>query len=201
MSVAIYVEGGGKGPDLRNRCRKAFQSALRGVSFARGKPKIVACGPRAEAYDKFCIHLKNSPTKPAVLLVDAESPIAVGSDVWEHVRTRAEDKWERPESASADHLHLMAVCMETWFLADPGAMEKHFGAQFKPHKLPGDRFESLSKERVFAALEVATAECKNPYEKASASKASFQILGLLELGEIRGKLHYCDRFLRRLEQS
>ena len=73
--VFIYVEGGGFTNELRTRCRNAVTSLLAKCGFAGRMPRIIACGSRNEAYDKFVTAHGQSGGDFAALLVDSEKPV------------------------------------------------------------------------------------------------------------------------------
>ncbi len=66
-----------------------------------------------------------------VLLVDAEEPVR-GSPV-DHLKAR--DGWDIHE-ADQDTIHLMTQMMETWIIADPGALCTYYGKGFRENALP-----------------------------------------------------------------
>ena len=50
----LYVEGGGdRNPSLASECRRAFSKLFEKAGIQR-RPKVVACGGRQSAYDRFC---------------------------------------------------------------------------------------------------------------------------------------------------
>ena len=49
----IYLEGGGDSNQLKIRCREGFCKLLEKCGFARRMPKLVACGGRDAAFDRF----------------------------------------------------------------------------------------------------------------------------------------------------
>src|SRR3989442_13968594 len=58
VSAYLYVEGGGTGADSkysRIRCQEGFHKVLERMGFARRKPRLVACGGRGGAYDRFVV--------------------------------------------------------------------------------------------------------------------------------------------------
>lgn len=71
MSIHIYVEGGGDQRETLAACRAGFSELFKKVAPVR-KPKIIACGGRRQAYDKFCTALGQSGGNVCILLVDSE---------------------------------------------------------------------------------------------------------------------------------
>lgn len=53
VSVKLYVEGGGNTSDLKAKCRKGFRELLEKSGFRGRLPRVVACGPRESAFDRF----------------------------------------------------------------------------------------------------------------------------------------------------
>jgi len=67
--VHLYVEGGG---GLETACRQAFTTFITQAGIIN-RPRVVACGSRANAYDRFCTAVKSG--EDAMLLVDSEQPV------------------------------------------------------------------------------------------------------------------------------
>ena len=118
VTVKLYVEGGGDSEQLRSLCRKGFHEFLKKAGFDNRQPRIVACGGRQQAYDRF-VTACGLAEEIAVLLVDSEDFVSTISP-WQHLSNR--DKFCRPDGVSDDQCHLMVVCMESWFLADQNAL-------------------------------------------------------------------------------
>ena len=116
VKIKLYVEGGGNdNRALRAECRRAFAALFGKAGLTGRKPSVHPCGGRQQAYDDFCIALRNAQQNEfPVLLVDSETPVS--SEPWQHVHSRDGDNWERPQDAGDDQLHLMVQVMETWFL-------------------------------------------------------------------------------------
>ena len=99
VKVKVYVEGGGDSKDLRTRCRMGFSSFFEKANFAGRMPRIIACGGRGTAFDRFRTALRSRREDEfIVLLVDSEDPIAEGSGTWEHLAGR--DGWDTPADAA-----------------------------------------------------------------------------------------------------
>src|SRR5690606_32766213 len=149
----------------------------------RAKPRVSPEGSRREAYDAFCAALgRAGPEDQIWLLVDSEAPVSV-EDPWDHVKQREGDGWAKPSGATANHLHLMVEFMETWFLADPDALEAYFGKGFRRAALPKrSDIESICKADVSACLRAATKDTKSgPYGKG---KHSFALLARLDAAKL-----------------
>lgn len=172
----IFVEGGDKGV-LAGICRRSFGRFFENAGLGNRKPRIVACGTRRAAYEDFCHALSRAGEQDVfLLLVDSESALSISSDkdTWEHVKARMGDGWKQPANATPEMLHFMVQCMESWFLADAGSLEKYFGQGFNKNALPvGNNIELIDKTKVYAALERATSclKTKRPYSKGEHSFA------------------------------
>ena len=158
-------------------------------------PRVVACGGRDNAYDKFCHALATaSDNQVVILLVDSEERVAEGAGPWSHLRKR--DGWSRPVGATDDHAHLMVQCMESWFLADKDRLERYFGRGFNRQALPGDEdIENVPKEAVLEGLGRASRRCGRPYRKG---RRSFEILGELDPEMVAAASLHVRRLLDRL---
>ncbi len=199
MSTFVYVEGGGSSKDLRTRCRQAFHAFIAKAVGAQPKPRIVACGSRAHAFDDFKTRLRTmSPGDSCVLLVDSEDVVAPDRRKWEHVRRRPGDGWEQPAGAAEDQLHFMAVCMESWLAADGASLARLFGPGFRQAALPvRSDLEALEKSDLFAALSSATRDSsKGEYRKG---KLSFEALAAIDPDRVAQRMPRCADFIRKLK--
>lgn len=194
----LYVEGGGDhNPALASECRKAFSKLFERAGI-QPRPKVVVCGGRRRAYDQFVQALKDD-TADVWLLVDAESVVASGPPFapWAHVLVRQGDQWAQPPTATDDHLHFMAVCTETWLLADHEALKQVFGPKLDLTKLPAHTrpLESVDKPQVYAALQAATKP--TPAGEYGKGPHAFKVLAEVRPAPLR-KLSWAARFLDAL---
>ncbi len=207
--MKIYVEGGGDAAALKSACRKGFSAFLEKAGFRGSMPKIVACGGRRDAYESFCIALKNGDA--AILLVDSEEPISsacqAGVDKtnwlpWQHLKQRQGDEWERPVGAENIHCHLMTQCMESWLVSDRQSLKSFFGQGFKENQLPpaANSIESVPKQLLYDSLARATRECKT---KAQYGKGdhSFQLLASIDPEKVMGASPWALRFVEVLKDK
>ena len=117
MSIKVYVEGGGDSNQLRRQCRNGFREFFEKAGLKGRMPRVVACGSRQRAYDRFCAAIDEAEADSfIVLLVDSEAAVAASDSPWEHLRKR--DNWTQPSAAADDSTQLMVQCMEAWFVAD-----------------------------------------------------------------------------------
>lgn len=195
--IWIYVEGGG-GKDSKDHMRQAFGQFLTGPRVAareqRVRWRVVLCGSRDNTFKGFHARQKSHPNAHVFLLVDAEQPI-VGS-AREHLAAR--EPWDL-SVATDDQCQLMAQVMESWFLADPQALERYYGQQFASKQIPArENVEKIDKPAVFAALKAATRNTsKGKYDKADHAP---QILKALDSDRVRSRAPHCDRLFRALAE-
>lgn len=197
MSITVFVEGGGKGKDLRTRCREGFSRFLEKLDLGGRRPKIVACGSRTDAFYRLCIALGSDSGQSYLLLVDSEDVVPAGLSPWQHVNARVEDKWQRPANATDDHLHFMAVCMEAWLVADVESLARFYGRDFKSDSLPmAGETESVDKTTIMSTLRSATRDTTRG--KYSKGKISFAALGAIDVAIVQQRMSFCKRFVRQL---
>lgn len=175
MSVTVYIEGGGNGKELRTRCRQGFSEFFRKAGLAGRMPKLVACGAREKAYDRFCSALGRSDEIFVVLLVDSEGPVTENAGPWTHLRER--DNWRKPTQATDENAHLMVQCMEAWFFADKETLANYFGNGFNRNALSNQAaVENIARIDIEQGLKNATQQCK-PKGRYNKGRHSFAILG------------------------
>ena len=194
--MKLFVEGGGDGKKTLAACERGFAGLVEKV--AAMKPRIVACGPRNDAFDAFKAELARG--KAALLLVDSESPVAPKNSgrPWAHLLEI--DNWQKPDGATDDDAHLMAQCMESWFVADPTALAAHFGDGFKPAKLPQNPdVEEVAKADILAGLESAARETPNGgYEK---TRDGFRLIGKINPPQVADRAPHAKRFFETLRDK
>ena len=92
-------------------------------------PRLVACGGRGSAYERFRTQHGNATEGDFVaLLIDSEEPIYNIDETWTHLREQ--DGWEKPNGAEDNQVLRMTTSMETWIIADQEVLAKHFGPGF-----------------------------------------------------------------------
>ena len=192
MSVKIYVEGGARG-GLDRECRRGFGLFLERAGLRGSMPRIIACGSRDRAYDRFCTAQRNAQANEfIVLLVDSEEGVERGVGPWAFLKRR--DNWSRPDGTSDDNVHLMVQCMEAWFLADRDTLAHFFGDGFNANPLPNrSDVENIPKSDLYDALERATqASSKGKYGKG---RHSFDLLAQLDPQKVTQASPYAKRLV------
>ena len=195
VDVRLYVEGGGDSKALHRRCAQGFNAFLEKAGFKGRMPRIVACGGRQAAYDRFRTACEQNVR--ALLLIDSEEPVQTDSP-WQHLANRPGDGFVAPRNATDVHCHFMVVVMESWFLADKAALSDYFGQGFRASALPQNTdIEAIAKKDLYARLRQATANCKTkaPYGKGAHS---FQILLRIAPDKVRDASPWARRFLDKL---
>lgn len=201
VAIKVYVEGGGDSHMLRTACRKGFSTLFDKAGLSGRMPRVVASGSRSQAFSDFCTAMRGAaPGDFVCLLVDSEDPVDVNTPPWVFFGAREADRWQRPPGAEDDNAHLMVQCMEAWFLADSGALERFFGQGFHGNALPRRAdVENIPKRDVLAALEAATRHCapKGQYRKG---KHAFDLLAMLDPGIVEEASHFGRRLFQTLKQ-
>ena len=197
----MYVEGGGDRTELKAKCREGFRKLIAKAGFENRMPRVVACGSRSAAFDRFRTVLQSTDDHP-ILLVDSEDPVADAnqpdaspSGAWQHLFER--DNWARPDGAGDDQAQLMVTAMETWLLADRQALAAYF-PNMNANALPSDTgLEDRRREDVLQALENAA----RPSSKGGYSKGrdSFALLAQANPDALSSRLPHFRRFIETLE--
>ena len=201
MSVKIYVEGGGdRNKALQTACRRGFAEFLDKAGLRGRMPRVVACGDRHSAQERFRLSLEKSELRDlSMLLIDSEGPLSEKAGGG-YVETRAEDRWLRPKGALEDQIHFMVQTMEAWFYADPDALQEFFGHGFRLSALSQrTEVESIPKPDLFDGLKRATQNSKRGVY--SKSDHSFQILSRINPATLQTRAApLARRFLDFLNQ-
>jgi hypothetical protein len=193
----LYIEGGGN-KDSKARLRESFSRFLSEPRLAAYKRsiqlRIVMCGSREEAYRMFEDRLLRHPSALVFLVVDAERPVS-SSSAREHLRT-GEERWDL-SIATDKQCHLMAQVMESWFLADPTALERFYGKGFAAGQLSKRKnVEEVPKDEVMTALDGSTRKTqKGRYHKIQHGPL---ILESLAPEKVRARAPHCDLLFEEL---
>ncbi len=192
MTVTVYVEGGGNNKDTSTRCRQGFSEYCKNVAPLHPRPRIVACGGRQQAFDRFNTEVvRNKEGDLCILLVDSEGPVEATMNSIAHLQ--AHDGCRLPVSETLK-IFLMVQAMEAWFLADRNALATYYGAGFRRENLPGDerRIEEISKNDLEPSLVSATRDTqKGRYHK---TRHGFALLGLIDPLKVQTGSPYAQAF-------
>lgn len=194
--VAIYMEGGGRGPGTRAALRRGMDTLLEPLKqAARDKSmrwKLVCCGPRGEAFRSFRNAVRNGEVAIVLLLVDAEGPVAAGP--CEHLQAR--DKWDMT-GVDARSVHLMVQMMEAWIVADVDALSRYYGQGFNAGALPrAADLESVAKREVDRSLRRAIERTgKGRYQKIAHAS---DLLQRIDAETVKARCRHCQRLFDEL---
>jgi len=200
-SLAIYLEGGGDTAHTRDPFRRGMSVFLKPVVEVirqrRLKWRIIPCGGRRQAYDAFCDALFNEPDVFNILLVDSENPVAINVSPWKHLKNRQGDQWNKPRGTNDEACQMMVACMESWFIADPQGLRKHYGAKFDMGKLPpAQRAENLTTIQIADALKQSVRNTNvRDYRKI---RDGVKLLETINPAEVRKHCKWCDRLFKTL---
>jgi hypothetical protein len=196
-SIRIYFEGGGPSNDGKTKLRQGMDGFLSSLKeLAREKHwqwRLIPCGGRADTWAAFQNAGKHHTDATNILLVDSEGPVTAPTPK-QHLAQL--DHWPVP-GIREDCVHLMAQCMETWIVADPDALARHYGEKFTVNVLPKrDNLEEESKTGILDALKRATQNtAKGEYGKIKHAAA---ILPKLDSRLVRGRCPHAGKFFAML---
>jgi hypothetical protein len=198
VSSTIYLEGGGDSRELQSRCREGFSKLLERCGYGGRMPRLVACGGRGAAFERFETALIRARKDDFVALwIDSEDPMTDIEATWEHLHAR--DHWTRPAGATNEQVLLMTTCMETLIVADRATLAEHYGADLQESALPSlHKLEGRSRDAIQDALSHATRNCRNAYVKG---KRSFEVLAKLDPATLGKHLPSFVRVRRILDAS
>lgn len=159
MSAKIYVEGGGAGELLDTLFRQGWSDFFRASGLTGRMPRVVRGQGRLRTFDLFVNSVSSaSAGELPMLLVDSEKAVAPAHTVWQHLKLKSRDNWDKPNGAADDQAFLMVQVMESWFLADRALLRSYFGPALRvAHLKAWPALEQVSKPDVMNALEQATA--------------------------------------------
>ena len=199
MKVKIYVEGGGDGAQLDDVFREGWKCFFEKAGLAGRMPTVVRGKGRSQAFHNYATAVKNRrKSELLLLLLDSEEPVKPGNSVWQHLKDRPQDNFDRPEGSGEGDAFLMVCVMETWFLAYQETLLAFFGSSLNRKALPKwPNLEDVPSERIIRALKNAIRECtKGGY---STGETSFQLLGKIDPAKVE-QLPAARRLLHRLRQ-
>jgi hypothetical protein len=189
--VRVYIEGGAEGKTADSDFRrgwKKFLNELHELARSHGfhSLEVVRCKGRANAFHRFKEHHREHPNDLCVLLVDAETAAPENARVWDVVRKREGDRWQRPPWATENHLYLMVIFVETWLLSDLDALRQFFKYNIDSRLFPTMDLEARSKAEIERALQAATKDsAKGPYRHGQAH----EIIGIVNPERVKTLRH------------
>ncbi|HEY3329052.1 MAG TPA: DUF4276 family protein [Capsulimonadaceae bacterium] len=195
--IFVHVEGGrNKSKDVE--FRQGFATFFRDLK-ARASSKgivlhFVLEQGRQQTFDRFRNLLGTDETKLRLMLIDAEGPVAVFGETWQHLGDRLGDGWTPPENATDEHVHLMAQTMEAWYFADPEGLERCFGTNgFNRAALPKTHdVEAIPKARHVESLNAAVKG--TPSREYDKYRDAPRVLMSIDPAKVRARAAHCERF-------
>jgi len=174
---------------LRQGMSEFFGKIRRKAGAQRCKFKLIA--GEATAVADFCNGLASHPEAWNIVLLDSEIPDS--GRLFEELRQRRD--WKPPEGSGdlSARVFWMIQVMESWFLADPKALEIFYGQGFQGNVLPGDprNVEKIPKADVLSSLKRATQGTKKgPYHK---TKHAPGIFGRIDPSKVRAAAPHCRK--------
>ena len=197
--IRLYIEGGG-GKDSKDDLRQAFSRFLEPArETARGQEVrwiITMCGSREQTYRAFERATRVHAGESVFLLVDSDQQVK--GTPREHLSS-GDTRWNLA-FASDSQCHLMVEVMESWFLADPGALAAFYGRDFAAGQIPSRvNVEEIPKQDVYSALDRSTRKTrKGKYDKADHGHL---ILRSLDPERVRARAPHCDRLFKALAEA
>ena len=176
--VSIYFEG----DQLLTEGLREFLSIE--INLARThkvRVKLIASGARAEG--KSLAGKKLQPKATHFILKDSEKPI---------------------REATPKNTFYWIEVMESWFLADPNAIQKALGSCVNTSKVPQwTSVEKVAKADVFSKMSSLTKPCGTGkhYDHAHPPKLASRILRHLDRDTVQRKSPECKRFLTTLHET
>ncbi|MGB0064604.1 MAG: DUF4276 family protein [Terracidiphilus sp.] len=199
MSVKVYVEGGGDSKDTIKRCSEGFARYCKNVAPDSRQPRVVACGGRKQALDRFLTAVQASQVgETCALLVDAEAPVAASTPV-QHLHRR--EGWDFP-ALNQHRVFLMVQAMESWFLADREALAEFYSDGFLANSLPGSptNVEAVLKDDLEPKLKHASkpTKTKGEYHKVKHGFALLALIDPIKVGNASPHARLFNEFLSGL---
>ena len=181
--------------------RRAWQIFFSKAGVDGQMLEIAVGGGQHEAFALFNSQLdrymKDNETEPRpLLLVDSEEPVAAGHTVWEHLRARVQHRFQQPAEADDDSAHMMVQAMETWFIADPPALQRFFDVSLDTSVFQNSSpLETILKEDALDMLRQATLRCRRHYSKG---RRSYGILAEIDPQTVAAACPHADQLLQYL---
>ena len=210
----LYIEGGGRAdsdPPETNRgamvdnnaeaFRRGWQMFFNKAGVNGQMLEIAVGGGQQEAFGLFNAQLNRysgqQATEPKpLLLVDSEEPVAAGHTVWEHLQARHQHRFQRPANADDQSAFMMVQATETWFVADPPALQRFFGSSLDTNvflNLPP--LETIPKADALDKLRQATLRCSHHYSKR---RRSYGILAEIDPEQVAAACPHANQLITYL---
>lgn len=213
VRAIVFVEGGPaanmpKNRDFELRFQQAFKQVLGAVAPGL-ELHVEPGGSRDTAYRRYAEMAADDATN-VMLLVDAETPVALQDTVWQHLAQFATPHvaWTCPPGTTDAQAHLMVQVMESWFVVDQGKLASYFGDGFdrarfsKTNRMLAKQrsVESVSKATVLSELKAATRNsAKGKYDDSSKNTHSPALLGQVDLaGDVAPVSAWAQRLVAHL---
>ena len=170
--------------------RKGMDAFLRSVKAAARqksmKWQVVPCGPRNDAYRRFCEAAARGRGDFLFLLVDSEEGVTRSP----RFHLVARDGWDELEDVAEDRIQLMVRTMETWLIADVETLRSYYGSRFNGNSLPKRQdLEEAPKENVSSALARATQKTqKGEYHKIWHAS---ELLARVDPEKVKARCRHC----------
>ena len=199
-SVTIYMEGGGDDPERQAALRRGMENFLqRGLEADAPRPRVIPCGGRSTAYDRFRRRISEHDIDELVVLLVASEQQMTAATAQEHLRDRPEDNWDL-SLASDEQIHLMVQTMEAWIVADERALSAYYGDGFKQGALPEQpNLEAVSKRSIANSFRKAT-ENSNAGRYRKIGHAS-DLLQRIDPETVRQRCPACRRLFETLARE
>jgi len=201
VEVKIYTEGGGDAERLLRACRAGFTAFFERAGLKGMMPRVVACGGRGAAMDRFKSQVAIAASDQVhLLLVDSEDPVTGPCSGATAIAFLDARDGKGLGAIAKDHqCHLMVQVMESCFLADPDELARFYGQGFNKSSLPTTSLENVMKQTVYDALNSATksTKTKGAYSKASHS---FELLGQIDAKKVFDKSPWAARLVTTIAE-
>lgn len=204
--IQIYIEGGAKGQDRASsvELRKGFSTFFAElVEKARENNirfKLIICGSTEITCKIFSQASEKSSNGFLALLVDSDFPVSEDETPKSFLQKQEKLKKCDLRKVNENQCHLMVQVMESWFLADVEALKKHFGQDFKEHKLrKNKKVEEIAKDDVLNSLKESTKDRKKgSYHKIQDGA---KLLEIINSNRVREVAPNCERLFQTILEN